>query len=156
MKGNHKMNKRMTRIVSLILAFLICMAFGVSAVAEDAENQSITRASDYLNYYSVYVLARSGGKVIIEFEVDGVESMDSVGVSRLVIQEKKDGKWTSLPTIWGSISNGLTSESTTIHSGNYTHEGTAGVEYRAIATVYAEKDGGSDSRTITTNSVTAK
>lgn len=150
------MNKQMTRIVSLILAFLMCVVFGVSVIAANVEGEQITRASDYLNYYSVYVLARSGGKIIIECEVDGVGKMDSIGISRLVIQEKVDGKWTSLPTIWGSTSNGLVSENSIAYIDNYTHEGTTGVEYRAIATVFAEKDGGSDSRTITTNSVTAK
>lgn len=148
--------KKIRRIISLILTLLMCMSSGLTAIAMNTDDEPIARASDYLNYYSAYVITRSGGKVIIEFEVDGVGKMDTIGINRLVIQEKIDGKWTSLPTIWGSTSNGLISESSIAYIGEYIHETDSGTECRAIVTVYAEKDGGSDSRTITTNSVTAK
>lgn len=146
----------MKRIFSLILALLLCMVSCVTTLAVDTEDYSIARASDYLNYYSAYAVTLSKGEVVFEFEVDGVRQMDSVGVIRLVIQEKIDGTWTSFPAIWGSTSNGLITEGKTIHVGEYVHETDSGTECRAIVTVYAEKDGGSDSRTFTTNSVTAK
>ncbi len=150
------MNKQMKRSVALFVALLQCMVSCVTAFAVDTEDYSIARASDYLNYYSAYAVTISKGEVIFEFEVDGVRRMDSVGVIRLVIQEKVDGKWTSLPTIGGTTENGLITESSTAHIGEYVHETDSGTECRAIVTVYAEKGGGSDSRTITTNSVTAK
>lgn len=150
------MKKHAKRLISFIFAVLMCISVAITVSANYDEENSVIRASDYLNYYSAFAVSMSEGEVIFEFEVDGVRRMDLVGVSRFVIQEKIDGKWTSLPTIWGSTSNGLMAEDKTVYVGEYIHETDSGTECRAIVTVYAEKDGGSDSRTFTTNSVTAK
>ena len=150
------MKKQVKQLISLTLAILMCMSTVVAISANYDGEDSVARASDYLNYYSAYAVSLSKGEVIFELEVDGVRPIDSVGVTRLVIQEKIDGKWTSLPAVWGSTSNGLMVEGKTIYAGEYIHETDSGTECRAIVTVYAEKDGGSDSRTITSNSVTAK
>ena len=147
------MKKHATRLISFIFAALMCISVAITVSDNYDEEDSVIRASDY---FSAFAVSMSEGEVIFEFEVDGVRRMDLVGVTRFVIQEKIDGKWTSLPAIWGSTSNGLMTESSTAHISEYIHETDSGTECRAIVTVYAEKDGGSDSRTITTNSVTAK
>lgn len=113
-------------------------------------------ASDYLTYYSAYALTESGGKVIIEFEVDGTGRMDLVGSSYIVVQEKSGSTWKGISTYFGSVSNGMLDDSAYSHIGSITYTGTPGKEYRALVTVYAKDSTGDDSRTLTTNIVTAR
>jgi hypothetical protein len=82
--------------------------------------------------------------------------MDYVGVSYLVVQEYNNGTWTAVASCFGSTANGLLAADTDSHMSSIEYTGgTSGKQYRALVMVYAELDGGSDSRTVTTNSVTA-
>lgn len=144
------------RFASLICALFVCVWTVVTAGAVSIDGYATTRASDYLNYYSAYALASSNGKVIIEFEVDGAGRMDLVGSNYIVVQEKSGSKWLGVSTYWGSSLNEMLGENTVSHIGKITYVGTVGREYRALVTVYAKDSTGDDSRTIITNSVTAK
>lgn len=150
------MRTQLKRFTSLICALLVCAGITITAGAVGIDDYAVTRASYYLNYYSAYALASSNEKVIIEFEVDGVGRMDLVGSNYIVLQEKSGDKWLGVYTYWGSSSNGMLGENTVSHIGKITYSGTAGKEYRALVTVYAKDSTGDDSRTIITNSVTAK
>ena len=150
------MRTRLKNFASLICALFVCAGITITAGATSIDDYAVNRASDYLNYYSAYALASSNGTVIIEFEVDGAGRMDLVGSSYVIVQEKSGSNWVGVSTYWGSSSNGMLGENTVSHIGKVTYSGTRGKEYRAIVTVYAENSTGDDSRTIITNSVTAK
>lgn len=140
-----------------LLALICTLCAGLTAPAWAADTEEIVprRASDYLTYYAVYALTAPGGAVIIEFEVEGTGRIDFVGASYIVVQEKVGTKWIGA-TYFGSTSNGMPAGNDYFHIGSITYKGTPGKEYRALATVYAENSSGNDSRTIITNSVTAK
>lgn len=141
---------------ALVCTLVLCAGLTVPALAEDNEGIAPQRASDYLTYYAVYALTAPNGGVIIEFEVEGTGRMDLVGASCIVVQEKVGTKWMGVKTYFGSTTDGMLANNAYSHIGSITYKGTPGKEYRALATVYAGNSSGDDSRTIITNSVTAK
>lgn len=111
------------------------------------------RASDYLDGYGAsFYPGSTKGSVRVAFTVTATRHSDRVGVSELVIYKSNGSR---VATISGTVSNGLMCEDTTFHMGDYTYYGEAGVSYYAKLTIYAERDGGSDSRIYLTNTCTA-
>lgn len=111
------------------------------------------RASDYLNSYGASMYqGSSSGSVRVAFTVLATKHSDYVGVSQLVIY-KSNG--TRAATITGTVGNGLLREDAATHAGSYTYYGEPGISYYAILTMYAERDGGSDSRSYLTNTIKA-
>lgn len=150
------MKIQLKHFFALVCTLVLCAGLTVPAWAADTEEIAPRRASDYLTYYAAYALTAPNGGVVIEFEVEGTGRMDLVGASYIVVQEKVGTKWIGVSTYLGSTSNGMLSGNDYSHIGSITYQGTPGKEYRALATVYAENSSGDDSRTIITNSVTAK
>ncbi|WP_295748327.1 hypothetical protein [uncultured Oscillibacter sp.] len=74
-----------------------------------------------------------------------------MGVKRIEIY-KTSG--THVATVRGSTSNGLLREDALGHLSHFTFNATVGETYYAVLTMYAERDGGSDSKTYTTNEYT--
>ncbi len=111
------------------------------------------RASDYLSNYGAIIYAGSvKGSVHIEFTVSATEHSDYVGVRELVIYKSNGSR---VATITGTVSNGLLREDCVLQMSGYTYYGEPGVSYYAKLTIYAERDGGSDSRIYLTNTCTA-
>lgn len=150
------MKTRFKHIFGLVCTFILCAGLTVPAGAVNIKDVISARSSDFLTYYAAYALTASDGEVIIEFEVQGTGRMDLVGASYIVIQEKSGGTWKGISTYFGSVSNGMLGDNAYLYVGSISYKGTPGKEYRALATVYAENSTGDDSRTIITNSVTAK
>jgi hypothetical protein len=114
------------------------------------------QASYYLCSYYTSADAETNGRVLISFDVNATRVMNEVGASYIVVQEKINGTWRGVASYFGSTDNGMLEDDTSTHSGSITYDGTAGNQYRALVTVYAGNDYGSDSRTVATNSVTAE
>jgi hypothetical protein len=150
------MKTQMKHIITLFCIFVLCAGLTVPAGATNINDIISIQSSDFLTYYAAYALSRSGGEVIIEFEVDGTGRMDLVGSSYIVIQEKSGSTWKGVSTYFGSVSNGMLDDNAFSHIGSITYAGTLGKEYRALVTIYAEGSAGDDSRTVTTNTVTAR
>ena len=150
------MKVHLKHFLALICTLVLSAGLAAPALAADTEEIAPRRASDYLTYYAVYALTAPDGGVIIEFEVEGTGRMNLVGASCIVVQEKVGTKWMGVKTYFGSTTDGMLAENAYSHIGSITYKGTPGKEYRALATVYAENSTGDDSRTIITNSVTAK
>ncbi len=142
----HRVKRVALTFTSLIfLVALLCQA--VSAI------ELSPRASLYLNSYGASLYEGSSrGSVRVEFTVMATEHSDYVGVSQLAIY-KSNG--TLAATISGTVRNGLLREDALVHMSSYTYYGEPGTSYYAVLTMYAERDGGSDSKSYTTNSVTA-
>ena len=111
------------------------------------------RASAYLSrYIATLSEGNAPGQLNIAFSVTASRVMTKVGVSRIDIYRSNG---TYVTSINGSTANGLLALSTMHHSGTYTYNGISGVSYYAIVTVYAGDTTGSDTRTVTTNTVKA-
>jgi hypothetical protein len=132
--------------VFIILSLLFSLAVSASAA---------TTASNYLDNYSASAQAGTNHKVLISFDVNATRIMNSVGASQIVVQVNNNGVWTGVSTYTGSISNGMLAANNLSNTGSISYFGIAGKQYRARVTVYAGNSTGSDSRTITTNTVTA-
>ncbi len=144
---------RKTKKIALVLVCLILMTAAVCQTAFAAENS--TQASLYLSNYGavLYPGACGTGTLDIDFDVTATRRSDYVGISKIEFY-RSDG--TLEATVDGSVDNGLLRKNATIIAGNYYYTGTIGTSYYAVLTMYAERDGGSDSRLFTTNTVTAR
>lgn len=139
------MRKRFLSL-GLILTLMLTLCGGMALAAEP-------RASSTLTYYPVGVSkGEDEGEVDISYDVMANKTADEVGVSRIKIY-KSDG--TYVTTITGTTGNGLIRTNSARHISTYTYEGISGVTYYAEVTVYAKIGSDSDSRTVTTPTVTA-
>ena len=83
------MKKRLTQILALSVLVVLCLSTSTLATAR--------RASLYLNDYYVNSATLSGGRVVIEFDVDATKTVSQVGAGCIVLQEKNSsGKWTNV------------------------------------------------------------
>lgn len=141
--------KKLISIFACLILSIMCF----SQVACATENS--TRASHYLTSYGATLYADSSnytGTLNIEFDVVATQRSDYVGVSELIIYKSNGSR---VATITGSTRNGLLCADTVAHAYTYSYNGTPGTSYYAVLTMYAERDGGSDSRTYTTNTCVA-
>lgn len=139
-----------------ILTVTMILLFSVSMMASAFAATYFPNASYYLSNYSATADTGRSGSVIVNFNVNATRVMDSVGASYIVVQEYSNGTWKGVGSYFGSASNGMLASDTNSYVGSIAYIGTAGKQYRALVTVYAGKSTGSDSRTVTTNTVTAK
>ena len=139
----------------MVCIFTLAFGFSISAEANDTDIVPL-RASDYFDNYFAIACTSSNGEIIIEYDLDCTGIMSSIGASTIVIEEKSGGRWVEDETYYGSISNGMLDSGRASFIGSISHDGTPGREYRAVVTFYAEDNYGDDSRTLTTNSVTAE
>lgn len=131
-------------VVFTSLVLLVSFLFqAVSAI------EVYPRASLYLDGYGASLYEGDHtGTVRVEFTVSGTRRSDRVGVSKLSIY-KGDG--TFVTSVTGSVANGLLGEDLKTYMGHFTYYGEANTVYYMVLTMYAERDGGSDSRQYTTN-----
>lgn len=144
----------MSRIQRFSLSF-ICFIFSLAFIFQvEVPTKAAVYASEYLSSYGGYIEqgTTSTGSLVINFTVAGVEPSDRIGVSQIIIYKANGSR---VATIQGSVSNGLLRENALIHMSSYSYNGQPGVSYYAVLTMYAERDGGSDSRTYTTNTCAA-
>lgn len=135
-----------------VFSFLLAISLTVATICCYAEAN--TEASDYLAEYGAALIATdTKGKYDLFFDITATDTSDSLGISQVKIY-KSNG--TYVTTIQGTTKNGLICEGSCSHTGVYTRYGTSGVSYYAEVTFFAERGGGSDSRTITTNTITVK
>lgn len=141
------MRKVIASSCSFILAILIVASiFSLPASASILE-------SDYINSYTTGLnQGTSNGQLKLNYTLVGTGTMDKIGISKIVVY-KSDGTW--YRTIYGTVSNGLLEQNTFVAFGTYRFTVAAGVSYYCKVTYYAEKNGGYDTRTVQTRTVTA-
>lgn len=139
------MKKRFLSL-GLVLTLMLTLCGGMALAAEP-------RASLTLSRYPIAVSkGENEGEIKILYDVMASREADEVGVSSIEIYES-DG--TYVTTITGTTGNGLIDTNTTRHRSSYIYKGTSGVTYYAEVTVFATVGSDSDSRTVTTPTVTA-
>ena len=138
------MIKRFSAII--LLVSLMCLIFSAPTLAQE-------NSSDYISWTSASLSQGfASGQLRVNYSITGTSSMDTIGVSKIEIYYSSGKKYT---TIWGSTSNGLLKQNRATAQDVYTLSLTSGTSYYCKVTLYAAKDGGWDSRTITTGTVTA-
>ena len=138
------MKKNMVRISVIILVLALLLPSTAFAMME---------ASDYLSYYNAYI-TKSGNTIYVNFDVQGTLIMDYVGVTEIYLYEKTSpsGSWSFVKTFLSSnpaYTSSMIGTYTNFKDDYVSYSGNSSYQYKAYVTVYAEKDGGSDSRTVT-------
>lgn len=152
------MKKTRLKKVFIIPLLLLSIILSTSAAAFAAEpSKDIEpRASMFISSYSGASYALSGGRIKVQFDAVGTGTMDRVGAGQVVIQQSSNNStWTSVKTYHYTKYPSMTDTNCASHASSVTYYGTVGRYYRAVITIYAEKDGMSDSRLKTTGSVKA-
>lgn len=94
----------------------------------------------------------STGQIKVHYSITGTTTMTTLGASKIEVY-KSNG--TLYKTITGSFANGLLKQNGIVASGTYAISCVSGTSYYCRVTLYAGNNSGSDSRTITTVTVTA-
>lgn len=137
------MKRKIMRFTSLAIILVLILS-SVSYAAMEA--------SDYLQYYNAYI-TKTGNTIKINFDVQGTWIMDKVGVTEIYLYERDNSysSWTLVQTYLStdsSYSSTMMGTNTNYHYDYVSYSGSSSKQYFANVTCYAEKDGGSDSRTI--------
>ena len=135
------------KIISLFVAIAVFVMLFALPVAAD------TRSSAYIMRTSAILTAgTSNGKIFVDYSITGRDTMATIGVSKIVVYRSNG---TVYATYNGSVANGLMRQNALMASGTQTIYGVSGTSYYCAVTLYAGNSSGSDSRTITTGTVTA-
>lgn len=137
--------KKRKRLCLLVIALL----FTSSVVQVSA---STLRSSLYLLRYSAFVQQEGDGRVSVWFDVMGTDVMDEIGTTKIVLQESTTGKgsWITVKQYDSASYPEMLGSGKKNHMSSVSYDGVANRYYKAVVTVYAEKDGAGDSRTINT------
>lgn len=140
------MNQRVTRTVLILLIMVLLLS---------SASYASNKASLYLSAYTAYI-TKSGNTININFEVVGTRMMDKLGTTEIYLYEKTStyGSWTLVATYLSTdptYAASMIGTNTGYKMDSVSFSGSSSYQYKAYVTVYAEKDGGSDSRDIIAN-----
>ena len=138
------MKNKMIRLSAIIIILVLLLSTAAFAAME---------ASHYLSSYGAYI-SKAGNTVKIYFDVVGTGIMDQIGATEIYLYEKTStyGSWTLVQTYLStdpSYAASMMGSNTGFKDDYVSYSGNSSYQYKAIVTVYAEKNGGSDSRSIT-------
>ncbi len=138
------------RLLALAMVFALVLPTGTTTAFAASSTLPVLaqpRASAYLCSYGADVYAAGGGEVHIYFNVTGTDYMDVLGYFSITLYESTDDEnwepvenfhWTDYPDMLGYNHY--------FHGGSVVYEGVAGRYYMALASVYAGKGEGGDTR----------
>lgn len=137
------MKKQSWRVLSFVLILAFILSISVFATMD---------ASDYLSFYNAYI-SRTGNTVTVNFEVEGTRIMDYIGVTEIYLYERANSmsSWSLVKTFLSTDSvyaTSMISSNTSLKLDSVSYSGSSSKQYMAYVTCYAEKNGGSDSRTL--------
>lgn len=135
------------KIVSFLLVALMMASTAVPAFA---------RASDYLDNYGVDLYANGDGEMVVQVIVNGVGVLDKIGVRRIDIEQKVDGKWEYYDTLDAVEHPEFYVYDARTYLNEIPFDGTPGVSYRVTVMVYAQRGSGSDTGYISSLSEVCK
>lgn len=139
-----------------LFSLLIVLAIAISAVAAFENEVMVPYASAYLDEYSVSLGAKGNGRMNVSMTVDGVTTMDRIGVLCVDIDEKRNGTWYDFDEVYSDDYPYFVISNSYDYADDYSFYGTPGRQYRVTITAYARKNGGSDTGTVTSPVVTCK
>lgn len=137
--------KKLTRTIALVLVLAMVLGMGVFALQE---------ASQFISSTWAIATAMGDGKVDIDFSIDGTGTMNSIGATYIRVY-KGDGTHVKTFSYTDKGYEYLMATKTYTHDGYVTFQGTPGINYYAVVTMYAGNDDGHDTRSYETNMVKA-
>lgn len=137
------MRKRAIRSIAFVIVIVLLLSTAVFATMD---------ASQYLSYYSAYI-TKSGNTVKVNFVVQGTKVMDQIGATEIYLYERPNSYsgWTLVQTFLSTDSayaSDMIDSNASFKDDYVSYSGNSSYQYIAYVTVYAEKNGGSDSRDI--------
>ena len=126
-------------VVLCCLVALNIPTFSYSAVA---------RGSEQISAYFIEVTT-DPGRINVEFSVTGTDIVDKLGCESIYVYAKQDSRW-RLVEAWVEDDEGMSVSDHFVHSNVIFCNGTAGVEYKVVATIFSEDRFGRDTRSETT------
>lgn len=138
------------RILSVLLALLLLGCTFCSAA------EPVPYASLYLDGYGISITPKGGGKMSVTYIVYGAGTMDCLGAQEILIEEWDGSDWDTTTTYSVEDYPEFYASNASEHAGTVYFYGLPGIQYRATLTAYAEKDGGSDTGTLTCTPKTCK
>lgn len=145
------MKHTIRRLTSLILT--LCM------ISTILTSFATARSSAYLDAYSAGCNPRSGGEIAVWVDVSGTKAkMDCIGADEIYLYESTDGTNFHCQKIFNrsAYPNMTITNASDYYKTAVTYQGTPGYYYYALVFVYAEKDGGSDTKPYETAVVQAR
>lgn len=136
-----------------ILSALLIFALLGSTVCSVAAG---TRASLYLDGYSISLNAKGGGKMAIGYTVLGTRTMDVIGARSISVEEWNGSGWEETMTYSVAKNPDFYAYNESEHFGTVYFYGLPNVKYRATMTAYASLNGGFDTGTITSSGTSCK
>jgi len=136
----------------VILSVLSSSAYAAEFTSVDnaGKNEYVIQSSYYISSCDALISTGTGGLITVNCGIIGTGIMDTIGVKKMQIQKYQSGSWVTVQTWYDAYSYNTMSAS--IYANYY---GTVGSQYRAVITFFAANATGSDSRIMTTRSVTA-
>lgn len=130
--------KRLIRFTCIIMAMVLLLA--VPVYAEEAS----TRSSSFIASYDSYLWKISDNQFQIWFDIDGMGTMDEIGVSLIKVQRRvsPDDEWITVRTYRSSERPEMIRENASGYYHYVTFGGASGYYYRAIVTFYAKNSNG--------------
>lgn len=128
------------KMISGLLAF---MMLGNLVCANAVE----PRASLYLDSYACILDQKEDSlEMVVTAIVYGTKVMDTIGASKIVVEEWTGRKWIETMTFTPDKNPELYFYNKDVYMGGVSFIGVPGATYRATMTAYAARNGGSDSR----------
>lgn len=109
---------------------------------------SAARGSDQISAYFIEVTT-DPGRINVEFSVTGTGTVDKLGCESIYVYAKQDSRW-RLVEAWVEDDEGMSRSNTFVHSNAIFCNGTAGVDYKVVVTIFSEDRFGRDTRSETT------
>lgn len=132
--------------------FFLIIVITITSVSSSALAADTQRSSAYLDSYNAYIYDCGNGHFQIWFSVSGVNVMDQLGALNVILKESSDNgttwniaktyRYTAYPSMLG------TNRMSYLSCVEFT--GTVGYKYYANVSIWAGRNGGGDSRQITT------
>jgi hypothetical protein len=97
-------------------------------------------ASDYLYGYSATLYPEGNGVMSISYTVIATDTLEELGVSKIVMEKKSGNSWIAVKTYTDSDYPELSTTNDDVHTGYILYNGVAGTEYRARVTIFGNTD----------------
>lgn len=153
------MNKRIRALLCVLLSCItIFGSLTVANAATGGGNTAVPLSSNFFWGTQASLSPLGSGKVRIEADARGTETMAKVGVASIVLWEKKPGQTSfsiAKTYVWGNTEN-MTATDTADHYLKLTYCGIPGAQYYASVSFYALKySGASETPSYVTKTITA-
>ena len=132
------MNK--TRLISLVVLSLFALMLAPTHAID-------ARASYQIAHYTIDITPDSGA-IDVEFSVTGIGNVSKIGCESVKLYASNGSSWRLVRSL-DEDDPGMSVENSGFHANLVSVATTTGIDYKIVATVFAENDAGRDTRSET-------